>query len=111
MKQGENNSEGSVHAKVGPDSTAHGGGGPGLMRWKRCGKFAVASAQRLDGRRFSTAETGAMVHACHWPARGVFVQIMFEFLHSLSPEPTAVGAVSSAVAVHVASRRWLSFLR
>ena len=26
-----------------------------------------------------------------------------------SPEPTAVGAVSSAVAVHVASRRWLSF--
>jgi hypothetical protein len=28
-----------------------------------------------------------------------------------SPEPTAVGAGSSAVAVHVASRRWLSFLR
>jgi hypothetical protein len=28
-----------------------------------------------------------------------------------SPEPTAVGAVSSAIAVRVASRRWLSFLR
>jgi hypothetical protein len=28
-----------------------------------------------------------------------------------SPEPTAVGAVSSAIAVHVASRRWLSFHR
>jgi hypothetical protein len=28
-----------------------------------------------------------------------------------SPEPTAVGAGSSAVAVHVASRRWLSFFR
>jgi hypothetical protein len=28
-----------------------------------------------------------------------------------SPEPTAVGAFSSAVAVHVTSRRWLSFLR
>ena len=28
-----------------------------------------------------------------------------------SPEPTAVGAVSSAVAVHVVSRRWPSFLR
>ena len=27
-----------------------------------------------------------------------------------SPEPTAVGAVRSAIAVHVASRRWLSFL-
>jgi hypothetical protein len=33
------------------------------------------------------------------------------FSHSLSPEPTAVGAVSSAVAVHVAGRRWLSFFR
>jgi hypothetical protein len=28
-----------------------------------------------------------------------------------SPEPTAVGAVSSALAVHVASRRWLNFVR
>jgi hypothetical protein len=28
-----------------------------------------------------------------------------------SPEPTAVGAVSSAVAVHAVSRRWLSFGR
>src|ERR1017187_10320556 len=28
-----------------------------------------------------------------------------------SPEPTAVGACSSAVAVHVANRRWLSFFR
>jgi hypothetical protein len=28
-----------------------------------------------------------------------------------SPEPTAVGACRSSVAVHVASRRWLSFFR
>jgi hypothetical protein len=28
-----------------------------------------------------------------------------------SPEPTAVGACRSAAAVHVASRRWLSFFR
>ena len=28
-----------------------------------------------------------------------------------SPEPTAVGPFSSAFAVHVAGRRWLSFLR
>jgi len=28
-----------------------------------------------------------------------------------SPEPAAVGACSSAIAVHVASRRWLSFFR
>ena len=41
------------------------------------------------------------------------------FLHSISlvampnqtPDPTAVGAVSSAVAVHVAGRLWLSFHR
>ena len=35
----------------------------------------------------------------------------FMLLPNKSPEPTAVGAVSSAVAVHVASRRWLSFFR
>ena len=34
-----------------------------------------------------------------------------EFSHRLSPEPTAVGAGRSAVAVPAASRRWLSFLR
>jgi hypothetical protein len=37
-----------------------------------------------------------------------------EFSHSLSPEPTAVGAVSSVPhcgTVHVVGRRWLSFLR
>ena len=32
-------------------------------------------------------------------------------LPNKSPEPTAVGAVRSAIAVHVASRRWLSFFR
>ena len=37
------------------------------------------------------------------------VQIML--LPNKSPEPTAVGAGSSAIAVHVASRRWLSFFR
>jgi hypothetical protein len=36
---------------------------------------------------------------------------MLTFAPNKSPEPTAVGAVSSAVAVHVASRRWLSFFR
>ena len=32
-------------------------------------------------------------------------------LPNKSPKPTAVGAFSSAVAVHVTSRRWLSFFR
>jgi hypothetical protein len=35
----------------------------------------------------------------------------FDRMPNKSPEPTAVGAVSSAIAVHVASRRWLSFFR
>jgi hypothetical protein len=34
-----------------------------------------------------------------------------ELLPNKSPEPTAVGAGSSAIAVHAASRRWLSFFR
>jgi hypothetical protein len=34
-----------------------------------------------------------------------------KLLPNQSPEPTAVGACRSAVAVHVASRRWLSFFR
>ena len=34
-----------------------------------------------------------------------------DFSHRLSPEPTAVGAFSSAVAVRVAVRLWLSFFR
>ena len=40
-----------------------------------------------------------------------FIMDFTSLLPNKSPEPTAVGAVSSAVAVHVASRRWLSFLR
>jgi hypothetical protein len=36
---------------------------------------------------------------------------VIESVPNQSPEPTAVGAVSSACAVHVASRRWLSFFR
>jgi len=36
---------------------------------------------------------------------------IYNLMPNKSPEPTAVGAVSSAVAVHAASRRWLSFFR
>ena len=43
-----------------------------------------------------------------------FVQKIVMKIYQLpnkSPEPTAVGAVSSAIAVHAASRRWLGFFR
>jgi hypothetical protein len=43
-------------------------------------------------------------------SRHIFMSV-HEMQSNKSPEPTAVGAVSSAIAVHVASRRWLSFLR
>jgi hypothetical protein len=53
-----------------------------------------------------------LVTALFW---GFIIELLFmvkrRLLPNKSPEPTAVGAGSSAVAVHVASRRWLSFFR
>ena len=40
-----------------------------------------------------------------------FIMIFTSLMPNKSPEPTAVGAVRSAIAVHAAGRRWLSFLR
>jgi hypothetical protein len=69
------------------------------------------------GTTEDSKELGSVCPKCNkllnvW--RGVRI-VVIRFLTMLwpnkSPEPTAVGAVSSAVAVHVASRRWLSFLR
>ena len=40
-----------------------------------------------------------------------FIMEFTSLMPNKSPEPTAVGAGRSAVAVHVASRRWLSFFR
>jgi hypothetical protein len=45
------------------------------------------------------------------PKRGKLMILIYQPWPNKSPEPTAVGAGSSAVAVHVASRRWLSFFR
>ena len=51
---------------------------------------AEPSFRRFDFMRFGLKDS-------QWPNK--------------SPEPTAVGACRSAVAVRVASRRWLSFFR
>jgi len=40
-----------------------------------------------------------------------FYPVSPDFMPNQSPEPTAVAAGSSAVAVHIASRRWLNFFR
>ena len=62
----------------------------------RAGFAPRASAARLDFRASFFMELLTAATAS-WPNK--------------SPEPTAVGAGSSAIAVHVASRRWLSFFR
>jgi len=64
------------------DETAHGGVSRSFLL--RCGVLMLPMFTKLDHRNYRPNK---------------------------SPEPTAVGAVSSAVAVHVAGRRWLSFFR
>ena len=64
----------------------------------------------FDGIQFSSApvpepSTYAILALC------VFIFCLWKKRPNQSPEPTAVGACSSAIAVHVASWRWLSFLR
>ena len=46
-----------------------------------------------------------------WFMLGSTFVFVITMMPNKSPEPTAVGAVSSAIAVHIASRRWLSFFR
>ena len=41
-------------------------------------------------QRLRTIQTKTMVHTCHRPGSRVIVQIMFEFSHSLSPEPPPI---------------------
>ena len=55
-----------------------------------------ASAELAVGERFDLPD---------------FIMDFTSLMPNKSPEPTAVGACSSAVAVRVANRRWLSFFR
>jgi hypothetical protein len=50
---------------------------------------------------------GLLCSFCYFCGESISMTMM----PNKSPEPTAVGAVSSAIAVHAASRRWLSFFR
>ena len=72
-----------------------------------------------DGRRIASQEIVFRLHerrsglhfigiACR---RSFQTFMIIDRQPNKSPEPTAVGTVSSAIAVHVASRRWLSFFR
>ena len=59
----------------------------------------------------STVVPRVDVDDVHEPFRYIEEVLKMKYRPNKSPEPAAVGAVSSAVAVHVASRRWLSFFR
>jgi X-X-X-Leu-X-X-Gly heptad repeat protein len=62
------------------------------------GTFAEDSEALSEGSGASAEGSGAMIFVNrHTPNK--------------SPEPTAVSAFCSAVAVHIAGRRWLSFFR
>jgi hypothetical protein len=74
---------------------------------------------RVVGSNGSVYHSPAMI--CHYVAKHGY-QPPEDFIRAVmetdltmwpnkSPEPTAVGACSSAIAVHVARRRWLSFFR
>ena len=62
-------------------------------------------------RWFHTASTGGSLPFTEREFTPEFIMRFTFSWPNQSLEPTAVGAFSSAVAVHVASRRWLSFLR
>jgi hypothetical protein len=62
----------------------------------RAGLMRRASAALAVGERFDLPDS---------------IMDFTSLMPNKSPEPTAVGAVSSAIAVHAASRRWLSFFR
>ena|ERR1039457_4303994 len=71
-----------------------------------------------DYMRWSQAETLARLSVVFlgWLVSITFIIRRYLRSHkkptpNKSPKPTAVGACRSAVAVHVTSRRWLSFLR
>ena len=62
----------------------------------RAGLMRRASAALAVGERFDLPDS---------------IMDFTSLMPNKSPEPTAVGAGRSAIAVHVASRRWLSFFR
>ena len=74
------------------------------MRQISAVRFGLARAWRceLTGRSFPIGGRS------DWPG---FIMDFTSLMPNKSPEPTGVGAVSSAIAVHVAGRRWLSFFR
>jgi len=63
------------------------------------------------GQRDEWGETFSGIWMPFWFVIILCILAIMKLWSNKSPEPTAVGAVSSAVAVHVASRRWLSFFR
>ena len=72
---------------------------------------AILKFRALDLARLTPFDCAGSCEKKPEPLVSDEILVMTNLLPNKSPEPTAVGAVSSAVAVHVASRRWLSFFR
>ena len=75
--------------------------------WMRRGAVAVFRLffhEGLIGRVVSRVLSFRFSHT-------FYSDVCLSLMPNKTPEPTAVGAVSSAVAVYIASRRWLSFFR
>jgi hypothetical protein len=77
----------------------------------------LSLSSQLNGTGYSYAVDTISMHSVPEPSVSCLFGLCVLFFvwrvarPNKSPEPTAVGAISSAVAVHAASRRWLSFFR
>ena len=74
------------------------------MRTSQRVRFGLARAWRCE----LTGRSRPMCDRSDWLG---FIMDFTSLMPNKSPEPTAVGACRSAIAVRVASRRWLSFFR
>ena len=78
--------------------------------------FLVSQRQHQAAQHFRS-QIGRRAMGCFSVRRAdcifdeAMICLMTDQWPNKSPEPTAVGAVRSAIAVHVTSRRWLSFFR
>jgi len=83
--------------------------------WRRFEQFdsdeqVIDSSFGFSSRRFMRRASAEPRMCERWDLPD-FIMNLTSLMPNKTPEPTADVAVSSAVAVHAASRRWLSFFR
>jgi hypothetical protein len=83
--------------------------------WRRFGQFDLdeqdfGSSFGFSSRWFTRRASAELAIGERWDLLDFIMNITISWPNK-TLEPTADGAVRSAIAVHVVSRRWLSFLR